>query len=254
MTTTPPTGHARNIANMDELIAYCIGYGSVFNPSNPNLKVVQLQTTQTANKALLQTVKTTETAYDNACNALEIAMAPLKKNCTRIVNALEATTATKQTINDVKTINHKIQGKPANGTKSKTPPKAVSDAPVVEPSENQISTTQQSIDSMIDNFQKLIVSVTAEPLYIPNENDLKVTALNTNLTALKSLNAAAVNNTIQYSNAMLARDTAFYLSSTNLVDTALEVKKYVKSVFGATSPQFKQISGLVFRKLVRTKK
>ncbi|MDR2083871.1 MAG: hypothetical protein LBP67_02610 [Bacteroidales bacterium] len=31
-----------------------------------------------------------------------------------------------------------------------------------------------------------------------------------------------------------------------MVDTALEVKKYVKSVFGATSPQFKQVSKLEF--------
>jgi hypothetical protein len=33
-----------------------------------------------------------------------------------------------------------------------------------------------------------------------------------------------------------------------LVDLAFEVKKYVKSLFGATSPQFKQVSGLQFKK------
>lgn len=33
---------------------------------------------------------------------------------------------------------------------------------------------------------------------------------------------------------------------TGLVQTALDVKKYIKSVFGATSPQFKQVSGPEF--------
>jgi len=208
-----------------------------------------MQTLQTASKNVLQTVKTTKTTYDNACNAREIAMNPLKKYCTRIINALEATTAAKQTVDDVKTINHKIQGKSANGTKTTTTTTAATDVPAPEPQPKQISTTQQSIDSLIDNFQKLVVAVTAEPLYVPNESDLKATALNTTLTNLRTLNTAAINATIPYSNAMIVRDTTLYQPNTGLVDIALEVKKYVKSVYGATSPQYKQISGLQFKKL-----
>jgi hypothetical protein len=34
----------------------------------------------------------------------------------------------------------------------------------------------------------------------------------------------------------------------SMVDTALSVKQYVKSLFGATSPQYKQVSGLKFTK------
>jgi hypothetical protein len=59
----------------------------------------------------MQTVKTTMTEYDNETNAREIAFVNLKKLNTRIVNALEATDAVKQTVDDAKTINHKIQGK-----------------------------------------------------------------------------------------------------------------------------------------------
>ena len=33
-----------------------------------------------------------------------------------------------------------------------------------------------------------------------------------------------------------------------MVDTALDVKTYVKSVFGASSPQYKQVSALKFTK------
>ena len=37
-----------------------------------------------------------------------------------------------------------------------------------------------------------------------------------------------------------------YLDANSLVEIALDVKKYVKSVLGASSPQFKQVSGLKF--------
>ena len=249
MPTTGSSGHPGNISKFEELIASCTGYGATYNPSNNNLKVAQLQTVQTASKNALQTVKTTKTTYDNACNAREIAMAPLKKFCTRIINAIDATAATKQTIDDVKSINHKIQGKSANGSKAAKAAPVTTDVAVAEPQPAPISTSQQSIDSLIDNFQKLIVALTAEPLYVPNEADLKVAALNTTLTTLKTLNTAAINASIQYSNAMIARDTTMYQPNTGLVPVALEVKKYVKSVYGATSPQYKQISGLEFKNL-----
>ena len=193
-------------------------------------------------------VKTSKTAYDNACNSREIAIKPLKKTCTRIINALEATNATKQTVNDVKTINHKIQGKQAKA--SKTPINQVTNSDIITPLPEipQISTIQQSYDSLIDNFHKLIVAISAEPLFIPNEIDLKATSLNTNLTNLRTLNTAAINATTQYSNSRIIRDTALYQPLIGMVDIALEIKKYIKSVYGATSPQYKQISSLKFKK------
>jgi hypothetical protein len=39
-----------------------------------------------------------------------------------------------------------------------------------------------------------------------------------------------------------------YADGTGLVDLALLVKKYIKSLFGADSPQYEQISGLKFRR------
>jgi hypothetical protein len=36
---------------------------------------------------------------------------------------------------------------------------------------------------------------------------------------------------------------------TGLVDVAMGVKKYIKSAFGATSVQYKSVSGIHFRKI-----
>lgn len=53
------------------------------------------------------------------------------------------------------------------------------------------------------------------------------------------------------SNSRIKRDKTIYGTETGIVDVASEVKKYVKSLFGATSPEYAQISGIEFK---RTKK
>jgi hypothetical protein len=251
MASTSETGHAKNVGNFEVLISSCIGFGTLFNPSKSSLKPPQLQTTLSAAKNILQTVKTSGTAYENTRNAREIVLAPavVKKFCTRVLNSLSSTDATKLTIDDAKAINRKIQGKRAGDKKTLTVTPPVEETTSTIPEVNQISVSQQSYDSLIDNFAKLVVCVAAEPLYIPNENDLKVTGLNATLTNFKTLNTAVINAAIPYKNALITRFTVLYQENTGLVDTALEVKKYVKSVFGATSPQYKQISKIQFKRI-----
>ena len=110
MTTNHDSGHAINVANMEDLISFINGDGGTYNPSNNSIKLNQLQTLLLNSKSALQMMKNTKTAYDNSTNAREISFAPLKKNTTRIMAALEASGAVQQTIDDARTINHKIQG------------------------------------------------------------------------------------------------------------------------------------------------
>ena len=249
MASHSETCHAKNVANFEDLISFCTGYGTTYNPVNVNIKLPGLNAKHTAALAAIQAVKTTKTAFDNATNAREIIFASLKKLSTRIVNALEATTAAKQTVDDAKTVNRKIQGKRANGKLTKADAGLIENPEQpTEPVDKTISVSQQSYDALIDNFAKLIQTVTAEPLYLPNETDLKIATLNTLLTNLKTANTGVISATTAYSNGRISRDTILYAPTTGLVDMALEVKKYVKSLFGATSPQYKQVSGLQFKK------
>ncbi|MBI4947297.1 MAG: hypothetical protein HY840_12960 [Bacteroidetes bacterium] len=116
MSSTSETGHAKNVANFEDLISFCTGYGTAYNPSKASIKLPALNTLFTSAKTVLQTVKSNKTILDNATNVREIGFEPFKKLCTRIVNALEATDASKQTVNDAKTINRKIQGKRADNS------------------------------------------------------------------------------------------------------------------------------------------
>lgn len=243
MASTSETGHAKNVANFEDLISFCNGYGSSYNPSKAILQIGNLTTLHTNAQISISKVTTAKNAFVVATNDRQTAFDPLRKLCTRIVNALDATDATDKLVKDAKTINNKIQGKRA-GTKTNKPKTADSEAA----EDKTISVSQQSYDALIDNFAKLIDLVGTEPTYTPNETDLQISTLQTNLGNLKATNTAVVNAYTNYSNSRITRNSILYAPTSGLVDIALEVKKYVKSVFGATSPQFKQVSKLEFKK------
>jgi hypothetical protein len=244
MASTIETGHAKNVATFEDLISFCTGYGAAYNPTKAAIKLPALTAQLTAANAALLAVKSAKTAYDNATNARELSFKPLRSLSTKVVNAIAATDAAPQTVDDAKSTNMKIQGR-----RAKAMAKPVATATAATPAAvKTASTSQQSFDKLIDHFTQLIATLTAEPKYIPNEVELKVATLNTVLTDLKTKNTAVINTTTTVSNARIARDKAIYAAGTGLVDTALAVKQYVKSLFGATSPQLKQVSGLKFSK------
>ncbi len=245
MASNSETGHAKNVANFEDLISFCTGYGAAYNPVKVLIKLPALNTLRTAAQAALVAVVAASTAFINATNARVILFDPLKKLATRIVNALEATDATDEMIEDAKSINRKIQGT----RKSKTPPPPPPDPENPDaPVPDGTSTSQQSYDSLIENFAKLVDLVNSEPTYTPNEVELQVATLTTLVTNMRAANTAVVSATTDISNSRIARNKILYQKDTGLYDIAQEVKKYVKSVFGATSPQYKQVSKIKFTK------
>ena len=106
-----------------------------------------------------------------------------------------------------------------------------------------------SFDGRLENFNKMVIAVESIPEYSPNEVDLQVAAIRNYYTRLAGLNAAVINASVALSNARLARNKVLYSPKTGLVDIALDVKAYVKSIFGASSPLFKQISKIEFKNI-----
>ena len=234
MSSQSEKGHAKNVANFEAEVSFCTAYGTAYNPSKQSLQVEALKAQLSQSRSSLTEVTNKKNLLDLAINDRQILFGTLKPTATRIVNALEATDASQQTIDDAKSINKKVQGtrssaKPAEGEAKRT-----------------ISTSQQSHDNQLENFSKLVDLVSSEPSYAPNEEELKITTLNDYQQKLHAANTSVIDANTVYSNSLISRDATLYATDTGLVDTALSVKKYVKSVFGATSPQYKQISKLEF--------
>ena len=74
-------------------------------------------------------------------------------------------------------------------------------------------------------------------------------ALTTYYNDLKAKNAAVIAASAPLSNARITRNDIMYKDTTGLCDIAIDVKSYIKSLYGASSPQYKQISSLKFTKV-----
>lgn len=240
MASTSETGNAKNVANFQDLISFVTGYGVVYNPSKNALKLPQLNTLYTASQTSLADVVTKNTAYNNKVNERVIAFKDLKSLSTRLINALQTTDATKEKIADAKAFNKKMQGVRAKAVETPTDPNT--------PAPTTISTSQQSYDQQIQHLAGIISVLESEPSYTPNEIDLQVATLTAKQADLTAKNSAVATAYTNVSNSRISRDTTIYGTETGLFDVASEVKKYVKSVFGATSPQFAQVKGIEFTK------
>lgn len=236
------TGHAKNIANFGTLISFVQGYGAAYAPSNAAIELTALQAKLAASEAGLNGVVAAVAPWKTKVNDRETEFEGLRKLVTRVVNSFAASGAEKNSIDDVKSIKRKI-----DGARAKALPKDDPETPENEAQGNSVS--QKSYTQTVEHFDALIELLDNNSgLYDPNENDLKLTTLTAKSTALKAANTAVMTAATPLSNARLNRDVELYNETHGLVDTALIVKKYVKSVYGADSPQYKQISGLEFRK------
>jgi len=234
------TGHAKNVANFQSLISFCSGFGAVYNPSKESLKIPQLQSLLQSAQDKINSTITQKTSFDNATNSRRNAFADLKPLSTKITNAFAVSGVEQLGISNMKSMNKKLQG-----TTSK---KASATAEDSQPDTGKtISTSQQSYDKMVEHFSSIIEILIQNPAYNPNENDLKVTSLQDKLSDMQTKNSELIDAYTQYSNAMLERNQVLYNPLSGLVQTSKEIKQYVKSIFGASSPQFKQINGIEFK-------
>lgn len=239
MATNIKTGHSKNITNFETLITICQGYGKEYNPSIEDIYISNLMAQYEEAKEILKNVKTTEAPFNDAEGQRKLLFEPLKSTATKIINALKGAKAPATVITDAETINRKIQGRRANTVIEKT---TEGDMP-----KEKKSVSQQSHDMLIDHFEKMIALISLEPKYKPNEEHLKIETLSAYKNQLETINKAVKTSYIAYSDAMQKRNEKLYNPETGLVETAKTVKNYVKSVYGATHPKYKQLSKLSFR-------
>ena len=234
------TGHAINVANFEDLISFCTGYGTAYNPTKERITLTALSTKQQATEAASQAVNNALPVYTNAVNARELLFKPLKKLVTRIPYAVKASDAAPNVAADVTSIVRKLQGTRATPKAKDNPATPQNEA------ENSISASQLSFDSRVQNLDKLNKLLASIPAYKPNETELTVASLTSLHGQMKAANSAVINSVTPLSNSRIARIDDLYNANTGLLAIVNDVKDYLKSVFTANSPQYKQVSKLKF--------
>lgn len=243
MSTTKETGHKVNIENLDQMIVSLKGLGEAYNPSNEDISISSLEQKLVDARASASKLSDVKQPYTAATDARQLAFEPLEQKVTRAFNALKATKTSAQTDESAKALVRKIKGQKAALKKTA---KTSATETGAQAENNEISSAQLGYDDLLQNFDEFIKLLEITPLYVPNETDLKIRSLKEYKADLTLKNHAVIDTKIIVSNARIARNEVLYKPLTGLVDKATDVKTYVKSVFGAKSPQFRQISGLVF--------
>jgi hypothetical protein len=277
--STTETGHAKNLANFETLIIDCQGFGTAYNPSNSAITITALQTIYTNATNALTDITLKNNTLSHTINAREVLFAPLKSLATQIMAALLASGANTETMLNAKTINRKIQGSratkkiaastttptttPTGGGTTPTPTPTATTTPTPSPERtapttttvvpHSISTAQLSYDNLVAHFQDLVNYVSLYSAYNPNEANLKVAALNTTAASFTTANNAVKTAQNALHTSMATRTTVLYNPTTGMINIAKEVKAYVKSAFGASSPQFKEINKIHFKEVVTGK-
>jgi len=236
MATNYETGHAVNISNF-KLMIDKITVIPDYDPSNNDLKIPDMTAKWSSADSAHQTLTAAVQSAKNPINAREILFKPIKKLTTRMLNGLESTKASKQIKKDAKGLSDKIRG---FGIK-------VMKLPDGTPDPAHISTSHQSYVMIQDTFKQLIDLLASEPLYNPNENDLKIATLTALNTSLKSANDNIGTIIAPVDAARVTRNMALYKPGEGMIDIAFACKDYIVSLLGSNSVS-RLVTSIRFRK------
>ena len=238
MASTSEVGHAKNVANLGSGIQISQEMGSLYNPSNTNIKLVNLLPIKTAIDTSIVALNNKIPIYKNAVADREIAIAPLGKKSTKVLNYSKSINIS---ATDKENIAHQVK-KIRGDSKAKNINPETTEA-------TGISTSQMSYDSRIANLDILINMASSHSEYEPNENDIKITDLQTyqqDLTTLSGLVNSAGNELLT---ARLNRNNILYFSENNVVKLMNEVKAYLKSLGQEGLPYYKAFLKLKFKNI-----
>ena len=236
MSSTSEVGHAKNVANLQKLTEQVSVY-TLYNPPVASLSVPNLQTLYTTAVAKLSEVEEKRTANKNAIALRQTAFENLKPTATRIINLLDILGLPEGTLNQAKTLNRTIQG---TNKKPKTTP------PPPEGAGAGASTSRQSYTQQAENFGILLQLLATIPAYTPNEEDLMLENLTTYHRSLVSTTQPVDQTEAELKVKLIERNQILYTEGTGLYDIAQNVKKYVKSIYGGTSPEYANVSSIKF--------
>lgn len=236
MSSTSEVGHAKNVANLQKITQQVSTY-SLYNPPIADITVASLQTLYTDANTKLTEVGDKRNANKNAIVARQTAFENLRSTCTRIINVLEIVGLPQGTLDQARSLTQTIQG---NAKKSNTPIEEGKEAPKTS------STSRQSFTSKAENFGLLVQMLSTLPAYTPNEDNIKLQNLSTYHESLKAATLAVDQTESELNTKIIERDRILYAEETGVYAISLKIKKYIKSLYGPTSPEYTTVSAIEF--------
>lgn len=238
------SGPGSNVTNLKTLITAILGFGDRYNPVNALITVMALQALYLLGQRAVHEVDAVQPANTNAKNARKEAFDSLNTLVTRIGNAFKAIIANEQSREHVRSMILLIQ---RGRVKTKKEQPIINDPSADSETAKENASHKSGYDKQLENFNKLIQFIASFPNYKPNEAELTVENLTAFYNDLMAKNQLVDTTDTQLNVARRFCKSVLDKPETGLVQLGNDSKYYIISVFGARSPEYKQISKLKFR-------
>lgn len=243
--STSKRSNQQNVDNMEVFTGKAINFIPPFNPSDSRLSIQNQKQVKASGDEVLLGVSAAERACESAITARNVAFDALDPVVTRAINGLRISDVPAQTVVQGESLVREFRNKRASEIE---PPAKTAEDSDEEESAKTNKMRNGSFSTKIENYRNIVVLLATLAAYKPNENDLTVESLQARLEDLKRVNSACIAADAAAEAARQLRDIVLYADKTGLVSIGQDSKLYVKSAYGATSTQYKSISGITFTK------
>ena len=238
------SGHAKLLESLDRLIANGsnLDQGRLDPPADLTIAALQAVLTQGTllhgnvgnSKADFRTIALDRTTVVDKFDAV----------AAQSVGQLAGRGASVETVEDARSYVRKLQG-------ARSKPKATQDpnSPNFDPTEKNISASQQSSAAKISNFLELVDFLEAQPEYADvRQSGVSIADLRALAQSAQTKHTASIAAVARLDTDRNDRNKFFYLDDGNICDLAARYKNLVKGVFGAGSVEYKTINAIPFKK------
>lgn len=232
------SGHAKNVANFDELMVVLGTLGGEYNPASPAIQLDTLTDLQKGLQIALQKVNDENGVYRDKIYARQNAYNQMSSLAMRIVNTMAGLGLEAKLLTQAKGVLSKIRGgspkkKKEEGEEGTEPVKSV-------------SVSQMNFDQRKNNFSMLVGLVNAQPTYKPNEAEMQITFLKKYVEGLQDFNQEATVAEQGLIMARQERDALLYAEGTGVYSLVQQIKAYAKGAFGTKHASYERIKGIRF--------
>jgi hypothetical protein len=229
-------GKIKKVAALDKVMQMCNAQGASYNPSNVALQPTALASLLEQAQEKSKAVIVAHAAYALAVNARAESFERIPALTARITRMVAAVGAPKKDREEARMIRRLfLSSKP----KKVQTPAAIQDGTTTPSAKATRSTSMLDRDSIMNSFHKLLELVQGIAVYKPNEPELQVAQLKVRLMELEALNLAAIQASINLSNARIDRDKVID-GPGGVVEVTSQAKDYIRARFGVISAESQQ--------------
>lgn len=249
MGTKSQSSFAVNLDRYQILVTAVKGLGQAYAPAAAHISLAEIEKQLTAAQQAATDFNAKHAAWRKATDDRRNGFKPVRKYGTRMFRAFKTMVKDQEAVLTLEASKKKLDGTRI-GKLSEGLLKSMGND-VQQPNGSVAQTGYTDLVNTLEQMQQLAALHTD---YAPNEADLKIAGMSKLITDLRAANLAAV---VSRNNLQLARQERNEIHCTGTVSiwqTARDVKDYILSLYGSNSPEYKQISGLRFKKTPLPKK